>query len=171
MSDVMEVLVEQIGPYGYPILQQRFTGAGTTCRIGRDLGCDVIVDDEHAAAEHAVLTLLEDGRVSVRDLVIAYGAGDVITVKAFFDGTANRIEQVVFSDATVHDVTYILLNTTAQTGTSGDDTLTGTPGQDILQGLGGNDTLIGLGDSDTLDGGAGIDAMTGGEGDDADITL
>ena len=100
------------------------------------------------------------------DLVIAYGAGDVITVKGFFDGTANRIEQVVFSDATVHDATYILLNTTAQTGTTGDDTLTGTPGQDILQGIDGNDTLIGLADSDTLDGGAGLDAMTGGTGDD-----
>jgi hypothetical protein len=50
------------------VLRQRFQGAGATCRIGRDLGCDIVVDDEHAAPEHALLTLLEDGRVNVRDL-------------------------------------------------------------------------------------------------------
>jgi len=62
------MLVEQVGPQGHPILQQRFAGAGSECRIGRDLGCEIVVDDEHAAAEHARLTLLEDGRVRVEDL-------------------------------------------------------------------------------------------------------
>jgi hypothetical protein len=62
------MLVEQVGMQGQPILRQRFGGAGTECRVGRDLGCDIVVDDEHAAPRHALLTLLEDGRVNVRDL-------------------------------------------------------------------------------------------------------
>jgi hypothetical protein len=62
------MLIEQLGPHGHPLLRQRFEGAGTECRVGRDLGCDILVDDEHAALKHALLTLLEDGRVSVRDL-------------------------------------------------------------------------------------------------------
>ena len=62
------MLIEQIGPLGQPILRQRLAGAGTECRVGRDLGCDIVVDDEHAAPQHALLTLREDGRVSVQDL-------------------------------------------------------------------------------------------------------
>ncbi|MCI0434881.1 MAG: FHA domain-containing protein, partial [Gemmatimonadetes bacterium] len=62
------MLIEQIGPHGHSVLRQRVAGAGAECRVGRDLRCDIVVDDEHAAAEHALLTLLEDGRVSVRDL-------------------------------------------------------------------------------------------------------
>lgn len=62
------MLIEQTDPHGHRVLRQRFEGAGTECRVGQDLGCDIVVDDEHAAPQHAVLTLLEDGRVSVRDL-------------------------------------------------------------------------------------------------------
>lgn len=62
------MLIEQIGPHGRAVLQQRFEGVGTECRVGRDPGCDIVVDDEYAAPLHALLTLLADGRVSVRDL-------------------------------------------------------------------------------------------------------
>ena len=62
------MLVEQFSTHGQPVLRQRFEGAGTECRVGRDLGCDIVVDDEYAALQHALLTLLEDGRVNVRDL-------------------------------------------------------------------------------------------------------
>lgn len=62
------MLVEQVGPHGHTVLRQRFAGVGTECRVGRDLACDIVVDDEHAALHHAQLTLLEDGRVNVRDL-------------------------------------------------------------------------------------------------------
>jgi hypothetical protein len=62
------MLIEQIGPHGHLILRQRFEGVGTECRVGRDLGCDIVVDDDYAAPQHALLTLLEDGRVNVRDL-------------------------------------------------------------------------------------------------------
>jgi len=66
MDPVM--LVEQVDSHGRTVLRQRYEGAGTQCRIGRDLACDIVLDDEHAAPQHAVLTLLEDGRVNVRDL-------------------------------------------------------------------------------------------------------
>jgi hypothetical protein len=62
------MLVEQLGPHGHTVLRQRFEGAGSECRVGRGLDCDIVVDDEHAAPQHALLALLEDGRVRVRDL-------------------------------------------------------------------------------------------------------
>ncbi len=62
------MLIEQIGLYGHPVLRQRFDGVGTECRVGRDLSCDIVLDDEHAAPQHALLMLLEDGLVNVRDL-------------------------------------------------------------------------------------------------------
>jgi hypothetical protein len=62
------MLVEQIGPTGHALHRQRFVGGGSECRVGRDLACDTVVDDEHVAPQHALLTLLEDGRVRVQDL-------------------------------------------------------------------------------------------------------
>jgi hypothetical protein len=62
------MLIEQTDPHGHRVLRQRFAGPGTECRVGRDLGSDIVLDDEYAASQHALLTLLEDGRVSVRDL-------------------------------------------------------------------------------------------------------
>ncbi|HET9266133.1 MAG TPA: FHA domain-containing protein [Vicinamibacterales bacterium] len=62
------MLVEQIDTHGHTVLRLRRDGAGRECSVGRDLGCDIFVDDEHAAPQHALLTLLEDGRVEVRDL-------------------------------------------------------------------------------------------------------
>jgi len=62
------MLIEQIGPHGHPLLRQSFAGAGTECRVGRDISCDIILDDEHAAPQHTLLTLQEDGRVRVQDL-------------------------------------------------------------------------------------------------------
>jgi hypothetical protein len=66
MDPVM--LIEQIDSHGHAVLRQRLEGAGAECRIGRDLASDIVVDDEHAAPQHALLTLLEDGRVRVQDL-------------------------------------------------------------------------------------------------------
>lgn len=66
MDPVM--LLEVLDDHGDVVLRQRFTGAGTECLIGRSLACDIPIDDAYAAAEHALLTLQADGRVSVRDL-------------------------------------------------------------------------------------------------------
>ncbi len=62
------MLVEQADTHGHGALPRRFRGAGTECRVGRDFDCDIVVDDEYAAPQHALLTLLEDGRVRVQDL-------------------------------------------------------------------------------------------------------
>lgn len=62
------MLVEQADPHGQRALPRRFEGAGTVCRVGRDLDCDIVVVDEYAAPQHTLLTLLEDGRVRVQDL-------------------------------------------------------------------------------------------------------
>jgi hypothetical protein len=61
------MLVEQADPHGLRALPRRFEGAGITCRVGRALDCDIVLDDEYAAPYHALLTLLEDGRVRVQD--------------------------------------------------------------------------------------------------------
>ena len=62
------MLIEQIGAHGQAVVRQRFAGAGAECRIGRDLACDIVLEDDYAAAQHALLTLLDDGRVRVQDL-------------------------------------------------------------------------------------------------------
>ena len=56
------MLVEQFSTHGQPVLRQRFEGAGTECRVGRDLGCDIVVDDEYAALQHALFPGLFAGR-------------------------------------------------------------------------------------------------------------
>jgi len=62
------MLLEQIGAHGQAVVRQRFAGAGAECRIGRDLACDIVLEDDYAAPQHALLTLLDDGRVRVQDL-------------------------------------------------------------------------------------------------------
>lgn len=61
-------LIEQVDPHGYTVLRLRLASVGAECAVGRDLGCDIVLNDEFAAPRHALLTLREDGRVSVRDL-------------------------------------------------------------------------------------------------------
>ncbi|ARS27589.1 hypothetical protein KC8_09820 [Sphingomonas sp. KC8] len=77
-------------------------------------------------------------------------------------GITTRIEQVVFDDETVWDLTqglHLRNNDTARTfyGTVYGDTLEGGSASDHIYGLGGNDTLIGHGGNDTLRGGDGDD--------------
>ena len=62
------MLIEQIGTHGQAVVRQRCAGAGAECRIGRDLACDIVLEDDYAAARHTLLTLLDDGRVRVQDL-------------------------------------------------------------------------------------------------------
>lgn len=107
------------------------------------------------------------------DLIISYGMGnDSVSVTGFFSGTGNQIEQVIFDDATVHDIAYILSQitpSTTLTGTSSNDTIIGTSGDDIISGLGGSDNLVGNGGNDLLDGGNGNDQMAGSAGNDTYI--
>lgn len=62
------MLIELLDEHGRTRLRHRVTGAGNSCRIGRSLICDIVIDDPYAAAEHTLLTLLQDGRVLVQDL-------------------------------------------------------------------------------------------------------
>ncbi|MEO6079617.1 MAG: FHA domain-containing protein [Steroidobacteraceae bacterium] len=62
------MLVEVLDVHGHVQIRHRVSGVGGQCRIGRSLSCDVVIDDAYAAAEHALLTLLPDGRVRVQDL-------------------------------------------------------------------------------------------------------
>lgn len=115
----------------------------------------------------ASVTYAQDGD----DLVIAYGdLGDTITVAGFFLSADNQVEEVVFSDNTVHDVAYILSEIGGGSGdiegTSGADTLEGTAAAEIIRGFAGDDLLYGYGGEDTLYGGNGNDTLYGGQDND-----
>ena len=108
------------------------------------------------------------------DLVIRYGTqGDTIHITNFFAG-ADGVEEVVFANGAVHDISYILAHLVPYSGSGNDlvigaashDTLDGLGGNDTLQGRGGYDTLLGGDGNDTLDGGADDDLLIGGAGDD-----
>lgn len=61
-------LVEVLDAHGRIHTSHRLTGANAVCTIGRSVVCDIVLDDAYAASEHTQLTLLDDGRVSIRDL-------------------------------------------------------------------------------------------------------
>ncbi|WP_460733497.1 calcium-binding protein, partial [Lysobacter tyrosinilyticus] len=110
------------------------------------------------------------------DLVLTLANGtDKVTVKNWFTGQENWLEEVVFADGTVwtgFDVTY----NRALAGTNANDTLAtvygtdgvlhGGNGNDTLTGNNGNDTLYGDAGNDVLNGGTGINLLYGGAGDD-----
>lgn len=111
------------------------------------------------------------------DLVIRYGTqGDTIHITNFFAG-ADGIEEVIFANGTLHDISYILAHLVPYAGSGNDfvigaaghDTLDGVGGNDTLQGRSGYDTLLGSDGNDTLDGGADDDLLMGGAGDDTYI--
>ncbi|MDI1229479.1 MAG: calcium-binding protein [bacterium] len=99
------------------------------------------------------------------DLVIRYGTqGDTIHITNFFAG-ADGIEEIVYANGTVHDISYILAHLVTY-ATSGNDLVIGAAGHDTLDGLTGHDTLHGRGGYDTLLGGDGNDTLVGGADDD-----
>jgi len=64
------ILVDVLDAHRRMISRQRLplTPAGPPLTIGRDVTCDVIVNDPYAAGRHATLALGEDGIVRVTDL-------------------------------------------------------------------------------------------------------
>lgn len=76
---------------------------------------------------------------------------------------SKRIEQFVFSDATLFHADILARMSAA---TEGDDVLTGTEGVDVIDALGGNDIVRGMGGNDSIDGGSGNDQLEGGAGSD-----
>ena len=94
-------------------------------------------------------------------------ASNMVTVYSGTEGyneslIRDQIEQIVFDDSTIWDLTGAL----TLEGNSSNDALYGTKFDDILLGLDGYDSLSGNRGNDTLIGGAGSDNLTGGEGAD-----
>ncbi|MBS3960943.1 MAG: type I secretion C-terminal target domain-containing protein [Sandarakinorhabdus sp.] len=109
-------------------------------------------------------------------LVIQYGATDKIAIangsyNSTSGATVGHVEQIIFDDNTVWDLTgglHMRLpnGSTTAFGTAYDDTIVGGSGNDYIEGGAGNDTLIGGSGSDNLVGGAGDDFLSGGFGSD-----
>ncbi len=78
--------------------RQRFTLVcpGPAVTIGRDLGCDVVLNDPWVAARHAALSLRDDGTVLVEDLGTVNGliVGDERVRQAAITGEAPTNLQV-----------------------------------------------------------------------------
>ena len=64
------VVIESLDSYGQVRLRERFalSDAKRSFTIGRGVDADVTLDDEHAAALHASVEILPDGRVLASDL-------------------------------------------------------------------------------------------------------
>lgn len=112
-------------------------------------------------------------------LTIQYGTSDKISV---FNGTYNantgatvgHVEQIVFDDNTVWDLTGGLFlrlanNNVNTVGTAYNDTIVGGSGSNYIMSGAGNDTLIGNGGSDYLFGGTGDDTYVFKAGDGEDF--
>ncbi len=107
-------------------------------------------------------------------LYIQYGATDKITVSggtynSSTGATIGPVEQVVFDDDTVWDLTGGLMmrlpnGSTSAVGTAHNDTIIGGTNNDHISGGDGNDTLYGGAGSDHLFGGDGDDFLSGGIG-------
>lgn len=61
-------LIEVLDTHSRIHTRHRLMTPGSSCTIGRNVACDIVLDDPYAASEHVSLTLLDDGRVAIRDL-------------------------------------------------------------------------------------------------------
>jgi hypothetical protein len=61
-------LIEVLDAHGRIQVRHRLNVVGAVCKIGRSIVCDIVLDDSYAAAEHSIVTLLANGRVSITDL-------------------------------------------------------------------------------------------------------
>lgn len=135
-----------------------YAGAGTTDRIVFD-----------SSVAKASVHYARSGYA----LIVTYGTGsDMITVNSFFGNPdASEIEEVRFSDNSIHTLDDIYAEALTQTGTASGETIYGYQSiyrnyTDTLYGMDGADTLYGYEGNDYLDGGADVDTMYGGAGDD-----
>jgi Ca2+-binding RTX toxin-like protein len=142
-------------------------GADTyTFNIGD--GNDVIADGDAAAGDGDTLRfgagiLAGDVRAlrTGNDVSLIVG-GDAVTLRNYFAGGPDAVEDIAFADGTTWGQTQVLA--TVQAGQSQDWILNGDGGDNVLYGLGGNDLLDGGAGVDTLHGGPGNDTLIGGPG-------
>jgi len=92
------VLVDVTDAHGMMLSRQRFRleHPGPPLLIGRDLACDVVLNDPHVAARHASLALGQDGAVRLADLGTVNGliVGDVRVREATVSGPGGADVQV-----------------------------------------------------------------------------
>jgi len=64
------ILIDVLDSHGKIISRQRLplTFPGPQLVIGRDVACDIVLNDPYAAAKHAALSLHEDGTLRIADL-------------------------------------------------------------------------------------------------------
>lgn len=109
------------------------------------------------------------------DLIVQYTDEDSVQIAGNQSGgtdVGTRVEQILFDDGTVWDLTNgLTLHDTDDgheiVGTADADTITGAGGADTIYGCAGNDVLDGGAGNDVLQAGDGNDTLTGGDGTDA----
>ncbi|MGH1421216.1 MAG: family 16 glycosylhydrolase [Hyphomonas sp.] len=100
--------------------------------------------------------------------IVVQGSGGLeyfsLQVSPGIGGTdiGTRLEQIIFSDGVVWDLTAGLF----LSGDANDNSSTGSSFADTLLGGAGNDSLFGMNGNDSMDGGAGVDDVYGWKGDD-----
>ncbi|WP_169730128.1 calcium-binding protein [Chitinimonas koreensis] len=149
-----------------------------TYRLALGDGADIIESAAHDADE--VDTLVFGQGIAAadlafhregNDLIVAYGAGDAVTVKHHY-GSPNwssyaALKQIVFADGSTARLADLLADMAmAMTGTDGADYPSLTDAREVYRAGAGNDTVQAYGGNDVLDGGTGNDYLDGGYGDD-----
>ena len=99
-------------------------------------------------------------------IIVAYGEDDSVTLKNFFNNSANYRQFSLVFDNKTFSIDEVAAIDVSIYGTDGNDTLSGWNNGDTLYGYAGNDALNGNNGNDTLDGGTGNDKLYGGSGDD-----
>jgi len=146
---------------GQDTITEGYTSTGDT---------DTLRFSEGLLAENAVVQRSGD------DLVISFrDSTDSVKVKDYFYSSTYQVENILFADGTVWDVTTVKKRLMESAGTDEAQTITAFSEGSEIHGRGGNDTLNGgtgsdilYGDegNDILDSGSGSDTLTGGTGND-----
>lgn len=125
-----------------------------------DGGDDIIEFGEGITLSSLVVT--REG-VASEDLRIAYGSGDVVTIRNQTIA-ARAVDGIQLADGVYGDLTHLRL--AGEAGTDADDLMLGAAANDTFSGGHGNDVISGGAGSDSLSGGAGDDILEGGSGAD-----
>ncbi|WP_162059611.1 putative Ig domain-containing protein [Undibacterium sp. KW1] len=132
-----------------------------------NMSADVIRFGAGITAEDLQVSVSQDGR----DLVVAYGGGDQITILGGADGAIETYEFANGVVLTHEDLLASRAEVQNLTGNSEKNRLVGAKGNDLLNGLDGEDTLKGAGGDDTLLGGTGNDTYIYRTGDGVDTII
>ena len=125
----------------------------------------IIFDNTVSASDIEYSQIKHNGGQSLK--IENTSTGETIIVHNHFQYSSNIIEEVKFSDGTIHTSDYILNMVSYHIGDSADNTIEGFDTyDDTLYGNEGNDELSGLDGDDHLIGGTGNDDLLGGSGDD-----